>query len=158
MATLSSLTRRVRELEDRVEVLLRAINPFAYYEVPKLPPPVPIGEQKDDMGHFIQNRQVVPAVPAGLNITAQSITIYEDDVAIAGPTDIPIEGGSIEYWAEVGKSVNRKLSFTRGDGQSAVGDNVETQVDNFNAPIDPPPALPPAEQIGEVTDSPTRPA
>jgi hypothetical protein len=131
-----------------------------------LRPPVPFDEEINAMGHFIHNRQPLAPVPSGKGITRQQFTVAETKVAEDATEDKrtildvdvafdPATGEAItapEYWAEVGTTVERTLTYWHGDVASPPTSAISVQVDNYDAPLAPPTPLVEPEQIDEETD------
>lgn len=171
MSSTYRLKRDLIELEGRVAFLERQLRFLSGSLVPfnvelRLPIPVPVDEETNSVGHFILNRQGVDPVPLGKDVVKQSLTVYEEGAPgpIAGPTEVAFDpttgvqtGPDVEYWAEVGKKIVRELTYTRGDGQTAVQTFEYVQEDNFTSPLSGPASIPDAVQVQEVEDASVRP-
>jgi hypothetical protein len=129
--------------------------------------PVPVDESEDGieeegemrMGHFIKNSQPIQAAPVDKGVTGgrlkveetvgeSTLTVLDAELAF-DPTIGEYVGDALAYWAQVGATVTRTLSWHYGaEEKSFVSTYV--QEDNYTPPNPGPSDIPEATQVDEV--------
>lgn len=121
-------------------------------------------QKENAMAHYIKNRQHMQPVPMGKDIVRQSLVVLEDGTEIFRDDDVAFDAATgeetpplPEFWAEVGKNIDRQITYYRADGSASTpGSFPYVQEDQFTAPLPAPADAGATEQIDEQ-ESDTRP-